>query len=117
MPIRKIPDGTPADVLAVAKRFWNGTNDYDRFRLHEWNDACIWCSSPGGMGWAARGLQTYGQVIHRVLPRDLTRVSTLRGALREWPGRAPKSTLRAFMGSLLHGFASAQRPSEPAPRE
>jgi hypothetical protein len=99
--MRKIPEGTPDDVLAVAKKYWHGTTEYDRFRIHVWNDLVIHASTPGVKDSSmVRGGHGAFPVVHLLLPRDGKGVSQLRGSLRKWEGRVKRSDVQAAMAGL-----------------
>ena len=42
------PESTPPEVIDVCNRYWSGTEEYSRFRIHAWNDVAVWTSYPSG---------------------------------------------------------------------
>lgn len=105
---RKMPLNTPPDVAEVVRRYYNGTTEYTRYRIHEWTASTVWASAPGGGHWAGRGMQSYAPCCHVVLSRALDQVGSRRGRIKEWRGRAPKGEIRAVL--------FADRSSRPARR-
>lgn len=95
-----MPLECPDDVQAIARRYFNGTTDYNRYRIHAWTDRFIWVSAPGGSFWSAVGCRSYGAVWHRILPRDIAKVSCIRGEVFETRGRVAKSRMLETMQSL-----------------
>lgn len=48
------PENTPPSVLDHCKRYWQGSDEYHKFRIHLWNDKAIWTSWPKG-GYSDNG--------------------------------------------------------------
>jgi len=47
-PVLRWPENTPANVLKACQAYWNGTEEYNTFRIHLWNDKAAWTSYPSG---------------------------------------------------------------------
>ena len=42
------PENTPANVLEVCRKYWDGTTEFTKYRIHAWNDKIVVTSYPGG---------------------------------------------------------------------
>lgn len=49
------PENTPANVLKRCEKFWEGTTEFRKFRIHAWNDKIIITSFPSGAFWNNSG--------------------------------------------------------------
>lgn len=47
-PVQRWPEDTPPEVLEQCQRFWRGTEEFYKFRIHCWDDQYIWTGYPSG---------------------------------------------------------------------
>jgi hypothetical protein len=50
----RFPENTPDNVLKACENYWQGTEEFWKFRIHVWNDKAVWTS------WGAGGYSTNG---------------------------------------------------------
>lgn len=53
-PKPRIPENTPQEVIDVCDKYWWGTEELHKYRIHCWNDKAVWT------GWASGGYWTTG---------------------------------------------------------
>jgi len=95
------PIETPDDVRSVAWKYYGGTTQHAKFRIHEWNAAGILASTPAGSHWSGIGMRSPHGAEYVLLPRDGNGVGVIRGALKKWEGRTKKAELRAALAGCL----------------
>lgn len=52
--LKRWPDDTPTWVLDLCKKYWSGTEELHKFRIHLWNEKAAWTSWPSG-GYSTMG--------------------------------------------------------------
>lgn len=93
------PDNTPKDVISFCEKYWKGTTEYGKFRIHCWNSKAIWTSYPGGT-WSDNGGQHYGQATFDLISRTEKEIGNKAKVLMTLQGRTNMEQMQERLEEL-----------------
>lgn len=78
------PEDTPPEVLKLCEKYWAGTEEYKKFRIHCWNEHAVWTGYPGGgysdnSGWRPTPAAFYLLSRHEIQYHKPKRLALLEG--------------------------------------
>lgn len=56
----RFPEGVPEAVFKVCEDYWKGSEEHSIYRIHSWNDKCVWTSYPAH-AWYCQGVRHQGK--------------------------------------------------------
>lgn len=88
------PIDTPPELLETSRLYWKGTTEFDKFRIHCWNEKAYWTSYPSG-GYSVVGGWVPTPASFILVSRVETKqYDTTRGkTLKELKGRVSMKTM------------------------